>query len=282
MTLYLIGLGLGDEKDITIKGFDIVKAADKIFLEHYTSILGVDKEKLESFYGKTIELADRDLVEKEIENKIILPAKEKDIALLIVGDPFGATTHTDIILRAKELEVPTQIVHNASIMNAVGVVGLELYKYGKTTSIPFWDDGFEPETPYDVIRMNQKNGLHTLCLLDIKVKEPTKEELRRGKTLSKPKPRFMTVEQGLEVLQQIEERRKENVISQDTLVIGVARIGQKDQKIIAGTLKEIKSVDFGTPLHSLIIPGSLHTIEEEMVDMLREYDEPRQKQDFHE
>lgn len=270
MTLYLVGLGLGDEKDITLRGIDIVKAADKVFLEHYTSILGVDKEKLESFYGKTIELADRDLVEKEIENKIITPAKDKDVALLVVGDPFGATTHADILLRAKELEVPTQIVHNASIMNAIGAVGLELYKYGKTTSIPFWDDSFEPETPYDVIKMNQKNGLHTLCLLDIKVKEPTKEELRLGKTLSEPKPRFMTVKQGLEILEKIEEKRQEKAISQDTLVIGLARIGQKDQKIIAGTLKEIKSVDFGTPLHSLIIPGSLHSIEEEMLNLFQE------------
>ncbi len=44
--LYLIGLGLGDEKDITVKGLEAVKSCSKIFLEAYTSILGVSKEKL--------------------------------------------------------------------------------------------------------------------------------------------------------------------------------------------------------------------------------------------
>ncbi len=269
MTLYLIGLGLGDEKDITLRGLEIVKNCDSVFLEHYTSILGVDVKKLEELYQKDVILADRDLIEKDVEKTIILPAKEQNVALLVVGDPFGATTHADIVLRAKELEVPVKTIHNASIMNAIGVVGLELYKYGKTTSIPFWDDGYEPQTPYDVIKMNKKNSLHTLCLLDIKVKEPTKDELRRGKTLEEPKPRFMTVKQGLEILEKIEEQKKEGIISQEMLVIGIARLGQDNQKIVSGTIQEIKNKDFGAPLHSLIIPGSLHEIEEEMLDLVK-------------
>ena len=44
--LYLIGLGLGDVKDITVKGLEIVKRAHKIYLEAYTSILVENKEKL--------------------------------------------------------------------------------------------------------------------------------------------------------------------------------------------------------------------------------------------
>ena len=44
--LYLVGLGLADETDITVKGLNIVKAAHRVFLEAYTSILMVDKEKL--------------------------------------------------------------------------------------------------------------------------------------------------------------------------------------------------------------------------------------------
>ena len=46
MVLYLIGLGLGDEKDITIKGFEALKKCSKVFLEAYTSVLSVGKEKL--------------------------------------------------------------------------------------------------------------------------------------------------------------------------------------------------------------------------------------------
>lgn len=46
MVLYVIGLGLGDEKDITVRGLEAVRRSTKVVLEHYTSILGVDKEKL--------------------------------------------------------------------------------------------------------------------------------------------------------------------------------------------------------------------------------------------
>ena len=62
--LYFIGLGLGDAKDITVKGLEIVKSAKKVFLEHYTSILSCGKGELEEFYGRNdLILADRDLVE---------------------------------------------------------------------------------------------------------------------------------------------------------------------------------------------------------------------------
>ena len=46
--LYLIGIGLADESDITVKGLNIVKTAARAYLEAYTSILLVDKEKLVS------------------------------------------------------------------------------------------------------------------------------------------------------------------------------------------------------------------------------------------
>lgn len=44
--LYMIGLGLGDERDITVRGLEAVKSAARVYLEHYTSILGVGKERL--------------------------------------------------------------------------------------------------------------------------------------------------------------------------------------------------------------------------------------------
>jgi diphthine methyl ester synthase len=70
-------------------------------------------------------IADRDLVEQGAAD-ILKDAAVKDVALLVVGDPFGATTHTDIIIRAQELGIKYQIVHNASIMNAVGCCGLQV------------------------------------------------------------------------------------------------------------------------------------------------------------
>jgi len=57
-----------------------------------------------------------------------------EIAFLVVGDPFGATTHVDILLRAREKGIKYQVVHNASIMNAVGCSGLQLYSFGKSAA----------------------------------------------------------------------------------------------------------------------------------------------------
>ena len=47
--LYLVGLGLGDEKDITVKGLEVVRQCEKVYLEHYTSILTVGKDALERY-----------------------------------------------------------------------------------------------------------------------------------------------------------------------------------------------------------------------------------------
>lgn len=102
MVLYVVGLGLGDEDDITLRGLKAVQKCDLVFLEAYTSVLAAPKERLEAAYGRAITVADRTLVESEAE-RIYLPAKDKDVAFLVVGDPLCATTHTDIILRAREV-----------------------------------------------------------------------------------------------------------------------------------------------------------------------------------
>lgn len=109
-------------------------------------------------------LADRELVESGAD-EILRDAANVDVALLVVGDPFGATTHTDFIIRAKEQNIRFQVVHNASIMNAVGCCGLQLYSFGETISIPYWSDTWQPDSFYDKIAVNVANNFHTLCLL---------------------------------------------------------------------------------------------------------------------
>jgi diphthine synthase len=46
--LYLVGLGLADERDITVKGLEIVKKAERVYLEAYTAVLLVEKDALVS------------------------------------------------------------------------------------------------------------------------------------------------------------------------------------------------------------------------------------------
>lgn len=46
MVLFVIGLGLGDEKDITVRGLESIRKCTRVYLEYYTSVLGVDKAAL--------------------------------------------------------------------------------------------------------------------------------------------------------------------------------------------------------------------------------------------
>lgn len=269
MVLYVIGLGLGDEKDITVRGLELVKSADKVFLEAYTSILGgVSKERLEAFYEKEVTVADRGLVENEAEDVILEPAKTSNVAFLVVGDPVCATTHTDLVLRAKEMGVKVELVHNASIMGAAGACGLQLYTFGQTVSIPFFDEKWRPTSFYPKIKYNRLGGMHTLCLLDIKVKEPDFEAMMRGTTKFLP-PRYMSVSVAAEQLLEAEDTHGEGAYhGTRTLCVGLARMGQPTQKIVAGTLQELTKIDMGEPLHSLIICGALHDLE---LEVLKEY-----------
>ncbi|KAF9508226.1 hypothetical protein BS47DRAFT_1377760 [Hydnum rufescens UP504] len=246
---YLIGLGLFDEKDITIRGLEIVKNATRVYLESYTSILMVDKERLEAFYGREVILADRDMVETA-SDEILSHASTSDVALLVVGDPFGATTHHDILLRARALNIPTDVVHNASIMNAIGACGLQLYSFGQAVSIPFWTDTWKPDSWLGRIQENVGLGLHTLVLLDIKVKEQSEEDLARGRKIFQP-PRYMTPASTLSPTH--------------TLALALSRVGTPTQSIRAGTLAQLATLPedaFGPPLHSLVIVGSrVHPME---------------------
>uniref|UniRef100_V9ICM8 diphthine methyl ester synthase n=1 Tax=Apis cerana TaxID=7461 RepID=V9ICM8_APICE len=45
--LYVIGLGLGDATDVTVKGLEIIRMSDRVYLESYTSILSIDLKDLE-------------------------------------------------------------------------------------------------------------------------------------------------------------------------------------------------------------------------------------------
>ncbi|XP_074594059.1 diphthine methyl ester synthase [Brevipalpus obovatus] len=273
--LYLIGLGLCDVDDISVKGLSIVKKCDKIYLEHYTSLLyGADNVQiLEKFYGKKIILADREFVE-ELSDTMLEEAVDHDVAFLVVGDPLGATTHTDLILRAVKRNIKYKIIHNASIMNAVGCCGLQLYSFGETVSIPLWTDTWKPDSFMDKIHSNKARGLHTLCLLDIKVKEKSIDALMKGKIEYEP-PRFMTVSQAAQqILDSIEKRSSSgdslSTLTPESYCIGLARVGSDDQKIIRQTLKKMSSMDIGKPLHSLVIEGELHPLEVEMVSLFEE------------
>lgn len=102
-------------------------------------------------------------------------------------------------------------------------------------------------------------GLPAAALLQ--VKEPSLESLARGKKVYEP-PRFMSVATAVQQLLEVEERRGEGAYGPDTLAVGVARVGSESQRIVAGPLAALADVDFGPPLHSLVIAGETHPIEQ--------------------
>ena len=83
-------------------------------------------------------------------------AVENDVAFLVVGDVFSATTHVDLALRARKADVKVHLIHNASILTAVGDTGLSLYKFGKTASIPF--ENKDVEAPYECFERECRNA----------------------------------------------------------------------------------------------------------------------------
>ena len=249
MSLYLIDIGLGDADDITLKGLELAKKADKVYLEHYTSVLNCPVTELEKVIGKKIELANRETIEQNPEITILSAAAEGDAALLVIGDPLVATTHIDLLQRARKANIPVEVVHNASVASAIGATGLQVYKFGKTASIPFPAKDEPAETPYHILAGNQKIGAHTLFLLD----------------LTPGENKFMSVNDAIDYLLKLEMNLGAKLFTRDTLCIGCARLGAKDQLIKAGKAKDLAKVDFGKPVHCLVVPGKLHFMEEEMV-----------------
>jgi len=250
--LTFIGLGLYDEKDISLKGIDEIKNYDKVYAEFYTATLtGTDIKKIEKTIGKSVEVLSRDETEKG--DKILKSAKDKNVAFLTCGDPMTATTHVDLRLRAIKMGIKTKVVHGSSIVTAVpGLLGLQSYKFGRTTTLAFPEKDYFPTSPYNIIEENKEMGLHTLVLLDIQA----------------DKKRYMTANKGMQLLLKMEEKHGKNIFNEDSVVCVVARAGSAEPITVAGTVKDLTDRDFGPPLHTLVIPGKLHFMEIEALQVL--------------
>ena len=260
MTLNLIGIGY-KKKHINFEQLEIIKKSKKIFLEYYTSFYEDSFEDLEKFLGKKIIICNRKFIENEIEEKIIKKSKNEEISLLILGDPLIATTHTDLLLRCRNLKIKTKIFNNISIGNLITQTGLNFYKFGKITSIPFFFENFMPRTPYLYFLENHKIGAHTLFLLDLK---PDKNK-------------FLSIKDSLQFLLDIQNIIKENeelktdeigLITKKTKVIVLEKLGFKNQKIIYNELNYFLENDNFQPPLCLIIPEKMNEVEKEFLEKL--------------
>jgi diphthine synthase len=229
------------------------KKADRVYIELYTSRWHGDIKNLEKIIDKKIEILTRKDLEENSE-KIIEQAKNQSVAILIQGDALVQTTHTSLIQEAKKLGIETRIIHNTSIISAIGETGLHPQKFGPYVTIPFPEKTKNkmPESIYETIKMNKSRGLHTLCLLDVVAEEN----------------KYMSVNEAMKILLTIEGKRKEGVFTKDTEVVVFARAGSDKKKIICGKVENLLEKDFGEPPVVLIITGILHFTEKETLSLL--------------
>ncbi len=236
--LYIIGLGLNID-GISKYGLAIVQKCKKIYLENYTVDFPYSKEELEHVLGKKIILVNRDFIESL---KIIDESKKLDIALLVYGSPLTATTHISLIQEAKKSNVKYKIMYNASILDAVAETGLQIYKFGKTASMPKWDEkkNFSPDSFMEIVRENQSIKAHSLILIDI----------------------------GLEfqdALEQLEKAAEKHKIKLKKILV-CQTLGTKNRKISYKSVEELKEFESVRKPYCMIIPSKLHFVEKEVLE----------------
>ena len=86
--------------------------------------------------------------------------------------------------------------------------------------------------------------------------------------LKTEKKRYLTINEALKTLLELEKKKKRQIITSKTLVIGIARVGSPKQILKANYLEKILSFNFGNPPHTLIFPGKLHFMEAEALIIL--------------
>ena len=248
--LSLIGLGLYDEKDLTLKGLERAQNADLVYIEFYTSHWHGNLKNLEKTIKKKIGILERlDLEEKS--DKILEEAKTKKVIILVPGDPLIATTHTSLIYNAIKNRIEFEVIHNASIYSAIAETGLHAYKFGASATIPLPEKTSEvlPLSTYETLKENIGLGLHTLLFLDVTTNE-----------------KYMTPNQAIKTMLKLEEVMKQNLFTYNTKIIVFGRVGSDLPLIFYGKVKDLLLENFGDPPFVIIVPGKLHFTEKEFLE----------------
>jgi diphthine synthase len=236
---YLIGLGL-DLNSISAEALLKLRNSKKVYLENYTVNFPYKIEELKKQLEIKLILLNRENVEKE---EFLKEAKNSDVSLLVYGSPLDATTHISLILKCKQEDIKYKIFHNSSIFDAITETGLQLYKFGKTTSMPKFQEKFHPTSFLDVLKENNSINAHTLILTDI------------GLSFQ-------------EALNQLKESLKEKRISLEKIIV-ISKAGTKKSKVFHNSIEELSKQKVEMPF-CIIIPGELHFFEQEALNQLKE------------
>ena len=229
--LYIIGLGL-NEQGISLEGREAIKKCKRIYLESYTVNFSYSVKSLEMALGIKIIPLDREYVESK---KLAQEAKKDDICLLVYGSPLFATTHMGLIEDCEEFEVSYRIIYAASVFDALAETGLQLYKFGKISSMPKWKEGYHPDSFLDYVVENKQIEAHSLILVDI----------------------GLNIKEALEQLETASKNRNLNIGK----ILVCSILGTKFKKIYYGNIEKLKEKKILAPF-CLVIPGKMHFLEE--------------------
>ncbi len=263
--LVFIGLGL-NPNHINMEAVRTLKRIRKAYIDRYTSIIpGFDPAILREYFSGELVVADRSMLEGEGIRRIVEEAAEEDIAIIVPGDPFIATTHDAIRIEALKRGVEVRVIHNVSVYSAApSAAGLQAYRFGKTVTLVY-PDAFKPYSTIEAIYGNLKRNLHTLILLDLRMDED----------------RAMTIPEAVEIIRELDEK---GVLS-ETLAVGAARIGSGEQYLQADRLKNLGKYRYPSPPHSIIITAKPHPVELEALHYIAHlprnlYDEYMYRRDY--
>lgn len=247
--LWFVGLGISGINSTPIYAKEIISKADMIYLEQFTSpISDTELEKIKKMSQK-FKLVKRWMVEDGSE--IIRSAKRCNTVLLSYGDPYVATTHIELRVRAAREGIQTDTIHaSSSLTSIVGECGLHFYKIGRIATI--MNDIKSLTTPYFTIYKNLINDNHTILLLEYNQNDKF----------------FLDPRDALNYLLQTEQGQNRNVIESSTFVIVASRIGLDRQVIQCGNISSLMKINFGRPPHTIIIPSKLHFTEVDALKVL--------------
>jgi diphthine synthase len=250
--LWFIGLGVSGISELSDSTLSIIKNADVVYLESFTSpISETEKKQLENISSGEFKIAKRWMVEDG--NEILENAKKRETVLISYGDPYIATTHLELKTRAITDKIETKTIHSSSIVSSlIGEVGLHYYKVGKVLTI--MNDPKSMSTPYYTIFDNLLSKTHSMILLEY----------------NEDKSFFLDPHDALSLLLDVEKIQNRKIISLDTFVIIASRIGKSDQKITSGKISNLIKKEFGEPPHSIVIPSGLHFTESDAIKIVTE------------
>ncbi len=254
-TLYIVGLGLS-RQHLTLEAAEVLSQADIIFLETYTSI--VPEDLVEKLKNACKHAEVRLVTRKELEDEDGKPIfeclrREENVVLAVPGDPFIATTHSYIRLKALKEGYRVRYVPGINIFSyAISVTGLFVYKFGRSATIVYPRENILSEHPYLVLEDNKKRGLHTFFFLDL--------DLKLGP---------MTPDRAVTILLELEQKLRRNVVNMNDKIVVLERMGSKDESIYYASVEYVMKHSWRKPPYSIIYPGRLHFMEEEALEVYR-------------